>query len=444
MVTPMAPRPTSVRLRRALLTLALAACATASPTRPETPDRVPFGPDDREAELAFVRDALRDSYAHLEVKGVDLDALFARYRAAIRDADTWSRYERVMVAFVSELHDGHLVWRRRRGPSERPRRIVRLGLETRFAGDALIVTEVWRGSAAERAGLRTGDRILGVDGETVEERFTRYATLRSWSRPEAARHDFAAEWPAARIDRDAPPPLRSIERERPDGSRDRLSVAPETEPRPAAPPFSATGDLVTIRSLRLHAAEVAADAGQIRGSSIVVDLRGNAGGFDQAAITIASALASAPVTAGTRRVRLSRAARDARSEWRELAADPDRPGWSLPLPLAATGGAPARRIAVLVDAGCQSSCELLALLLRAAGARLVGETTGGSSGAPIPIVLPKSGARIEVPVWALYDAAGRPIEGRGVEPDEILAATRDDWIAGRDPLLERGRALVTP
>jgi hypothetical protein len=421
---------------------------------PAAGDQVPFGPDERERELVFLRDALRDSYAHLEVKradfGVDLDALFTRALPEIRAADTWARYELVMVELVSALHDGHVAWRRSRGKTEEPLRIVRLGIDTRFAGDELIVSDVWPGSAAERAGLGVGDRILAIDGAPAAKRLERYTTVRSWSRLEAARHDFAAEWPAARQGLGDAPRPRRLERETLAGARSTLVVAPETEPRAGGPPapwaVARAGDalVVTLRSLDLKGDELDALLRALGGADgVVVDLRGNRGGYDKAAAAIAGRLVGGPTSGGTRRVRLSAAVRAARPAWGSLTPDAARPGWSTPLVLATPPGpAGARRVAALIDAGCHSSCEELALLLRAGGARLVGATTGGSSGGPITITLPSSGARVTVPVWALFDASGRPIEDHGVDPDEPLEATRADIAARRDPVLERAQAIA--
>src|SRR5215471_364798 len=134
-----------MRFALALMILSCATHPTPPPKPPTTvdPEQVAFGPDERAGELAFLRDALRETYSHLDTKkqqwGVDLDERFAHYEPLIRQADTWDRYERVMVAFVSEFHDAHLAWRRKRGATEKKRRIVRLGLETRFVGDQLIV-----------------------------------------------------------------------------------------------------------------------------------------------------------------------------------------------------------------------------------------------------------------------------------------------------------------
>lgn len=422
-------------------------------------NRVPFGPDERAAELSELCEVLRDSYAHLETKraqwGLDLGELCPRTTAAIRQADTWDRYERVMVAFVSEFHDAHVAWRRARGPSEVRRRIVRLGLETRFVADALVVSDVWPGSGAERAGLRRGDRIAAIDGRTVDEKLGARSELRSWSRSEAARYDFAEEWPAGRVEADHPPPTRRLTREAADGAYETLVVEPETAPRAGrdtrAVSVGRRGSATILKIATLAGAvadidrllDEIAPAFTADPGPMVIDLRGNPGGHDKAARAVASRLISQPITGGAVRVRLSARARAEHPEWRSLADDPARPGWSLPQPVTALPAGKhltATSITGLIDAGCRSSCEALALLLRAMGARLVGERTGGSSGAPFTFTLPRSGARVTVSAWAMFDREGRPIEGLGVAPDETFAPTIADISAGRDTALERALA----
>ena len=456
-------------MRWAALAFAMLACATQhpkpKPTEPKPPavdpDLVPFGPDERAGELAFLRDVLRETYSHLDTKkqqwGVDLDERFARYEPAIRKADTWARYEVVMVRFVSEFHDAHVAWRRSRGASERKTRIVRLGLSTTFVGDELIVDDIWPGSGAERAGLHVGDRIVAMDGETIERAMGDKTEVRSWSRLEDARFDFAEQWPAQRVDADAPLSDRRVTREKADGTYETLLVTPETKPREGAKKANVTLErrgtvaVLTVRSLfgRTAGLEKQMDdaARDIFGDphGLIVDLRGNNGGFDAGARVVASRLLAQAVTGATTRVRLSKRARE-RKEWKDLAEDSAMPGWSVAQPVTAEGRAPKpypARMAVLIDAGCRSSCESLAMLLRAGGARLFGERTGGSSGAPLSIVMPKSGARVTVPAWAMFDLAGNPIEGRGVLPDDEVAATRADVTARRDPVLDRAAAWVS-
>jgi C-terminal processing protease CtpA/Prc len=417
-------------------------------------DRVPFSVEDRVAELAFLRDAIRDTYAHLEVKkdqwGVDLDALFARYEPRVRAADTWTRYESAMVGFVSELHDAHVAWRRTRGTSEAKRRIVRLGLDTRLAAGELIVSNVWKGSSAEAAGVAVGDRIVAIDEVPVEARMASLAAVRSASRIEAAAYDFAEQWSASRIAAGAPPRERQIALERA-GAVVTVRMRPETTGRPGGKPppieLEHAGEIAVLRVRSLDgptrklvdaiAPLVAAIFASPHG--LVIDLRGNDGGFEDNARAVAARLVAGDLTAGSTRVRLSQRAREAHKAWKGLVEDPDRRGWSVAQPLAvhgvATGPYPAN-IAVVIDAGCRSSCETLALLLHGAGGRLIGEVTGGASGAPVTVVLPKSNAKVTIPARAMYDPHGAPIEGHGVSPDDQVSDDRAAIASGHDRAFE--------
>src|SRR5439155_14807639 len=124
--------PSSMRRFAWMIGLLVAGCAApphrpVAPAAPPDPDRVPFNADLRAAELRSLAQIIGDSYSHLAAKqaewGVDLPKLLAKYEPAIRAADTWPRYELVMVAFTSEFHDVHLAWRRTRAPGEKRRRI---------------------------------------------------------------------------------------------------------------------------------------------------------------------------------------------------------------------------------------------------------------------------------------------------------------------------------
>lgn len=447
-----------------LAALALAAgCAhppaprpAAPPARPEGADRIPIPPEGLAADFDFLTDALRASYAHLDEKraqfGVNLEPLAARYRGKVRDATTWSEHERLMAAFAGEFHDAHLAWRRVRAQGEKRRRIVRLGLETRLVGGELYVASVWPGSAAERALVRPGDKVVAVDGETVAQRRADLAKLRSWSRDEDQGYDFAEEWPARRIDEGAPAP--EVQLTLSSGGAERtVKVAAETEkppalrkPKVALEPADGAAWLA-LRSLSVKPEELARTLDQLLAPAraarmpLIVDLRGNEGGWDSGARVVAERLIEGEAVGGAVRIRLSPGARALRAEWRTLPEDPDRPGWSRPLPVAAHGAArwPAR-IAVLTDAGCRSACESLTLILRAAGARLFGERTGGSSGAPISISLPRTAARVTIPTWSMADLAGHPIEGEGIAPDEQIEWTSDDVRTAHDPVAARAQA----
>ena len=77
---------------------------------------------------------------------------------------------------------------------------------------------------------------------------------------------------------------------------------------------------------------------------------------------------------------------------------------------------------MLVDHGTAAGSELVATTLRARGrAIIVGERTFGNAMVDTILRL-ESGALLKLPLGELLAADGTPFQGRGVEPDETVAA----------------------
>lgn len=109
--------------------------------------------------------------------------------------------------------------------------------------------------------------------------------------------------------------------------------------------------------------------------------------------------------------------------------------WSLPLPYPAIG-TPASDLplAVLVDANVASAAEGLAGALQASGrAIVVGERTSGNVEAVLPFCL-RDGSQVWLATGVLAPLTGPTWEGRGVEPDLVVAG-RDALEAARNALL---------
>ena len=66
---------------------------------------------------------------------------------------------------------------------------------------------------------------------------------------------------------------------------------------------------------------------------------------------------------------------------------------------------------------------------------LVGDTTGGSSGNPHMFRL-GNGWEYAVPRWINYTADMQVIEWNGIEPDIYVKTTEEDFLDGRDPVLD--------
>jgi hypothetical protein len=92
------------------------------------------------------------------------------------------------------------------------------------------------------------------------------------------------------------------------------------------------------------------------------------------------------------------------------------------------------KVAVLIGPVCMSSNESFILMMKAAGATLVGEKTCGSSGNPKPHEL-GNGVTVFLPSWKDLLADGSLLEGVGITPDIVVKATRADF-ERRDPVLD--------
>jgi C-terminal processing protease CtpA/Prc len=274
---------------------------------------------------------------------------------------------------------------------------------------------------------------------------------RAWSRPEAAWHDEAQLMtPIVLEAEDEPLPLRLSVEDPVNGMRAVLLPLTKREPGPR-PAFELRFDgdiaVLTLRTFDAGSSpdEVPEKFKEIaaRAKGLILDLRGNRGGIDRIAHGALQHLIDRPVVVASYRVRLSQRARDARPIWRKLKAMPD--GYSEPVPVKVEPKAPrfAGPVVALVDIGCRSSCETLAAGLKATGrATLVGERTAGTSGAPIRVRLPHSGARVGIPTWSMMTPEGRPIEGLGIAPHEEVPMTRAAVRTGIDPQRARALAIV--
>lgn len=99
-------------------------------------------------------------------------------------------------------------------------------------------------------------------------------------------------------------------------------------------------------------------------------------------------------------------------------------------------------LVVLISPRSASAAEVAASALRHHGrAVLVGRGSAGAALTSRAFRLPDGGS-LQVPVYDLYDPAGRRIEGAGVEPDVHAAPTLALIQAGRDPVLEAADAAL--
>jgi carboxyl-terminal processing protease len=464
-------------MKTALFALALVACADPAPrpARPVPPTWAPSGvsgpyhdpdlkrgalpsPEARRDELRVLRDALDHMYAHRVDKeqrsGIDEDALFAELEQRLLAAPTWARYDAAIYDALARFHDSHLTYHppQTAAPS-RGYTSFHLGLTTVLVADHVLVASIEPGSDLETAGVRPGDEVIEVDGRPAGDLLADEVAHRVWSRAESAKASWNESWTAVLYPKGDKPRDRKLRvRLRAGGERD-VAIVPREAPKGKREAVTVANDagvaVVTIRSLnggkkrtqQIDDALQTARAAQ----AIVIDLRGDRGGVDLVGYRVVAGVAEGKARIGTYRVLVTPTTIAKRPRWKDLVAGSD--GFSAPQEMTVDAQPPGKGfhgpIAVIVDAGCVSTCELVAAALRGdLGAAVVGDTTGGSSGAPLPVDLPASKGSVNIPTWNMIAADGKPVESDGVVPDVAVAATADALAAGDDLPLRTAIDLV--
>jgi len=265
----------------------------------------------------------------------------------------------------------------------------------------LMIVEPFKGQPAERAGLRSGDIVLAVDGTTLQG-LNLYEAIALIRGPKGTmvnltierkgiEQPFDIEVERARIE------IPVVETEMLEGNIAYISLFEFSEPAPA----------------RFREALQELLAKEPRG--LILDLRGNPGGYLGVAVDIGSEFISEGLILRQR----------AKGE-QEVEHPAKGDGVALDVPLV-----------VLVDGGTASASEIVAGALQDhERAVLIGEQTFGKGTVQVGYGL-SDGAELRITIAHWFTPDGRAIEKEGLTPDIVVEMTQEDKDAGRDPQLER-------
>ncbi|MEV7567670.1 S41 family peptidase [Streptomyces tanashiensis] len=254
-----------------------------------------------------------------------------------------------------------------------------VGLSAGRTGDAggVRVTRVRSGGPADRAGLRTGDRLVSVDGRPVDG-------LSVSEVVSLLRGDGVPGSPVAlRVERGRAAWTQTL-------LRARLATDPVTVRR-----LDDGAVLIRVAAFTKGAGTRVRDAVRAApaGAGVLLDLRGNAGGLVAEAAVAASAFLDGGLVATY----------DVEGEQRAVYAE--------------GGGDTGRPLVALIDGGTMSAAELLTGALQDRGrAVTVGSRTFGKGSVQMPSELP-DGSVAELTVGHYRTPAGHAVDGRGITPD---------------------------
>jgi carboxyl-terminal processing protease len=375
---------------------------------------------------------IRARYYDPSLRGVDWDALRAKFRPGAEAARTQGELYTVLRRMIARLHDPHT---RVFAPGEsfdwRSPRFIAVGVSVRELGGELIVTKVEEDSEAARAGVRAGDSVLGVDGEPVTAIISRRMEEQAAEAPATARFLAVAKLFDGPRDSFVTVTFRGV------GARERsVRLRREIHARTPVLKVRRAAGGVGVVWFNIFTPEIAAQFVRALRSelkdthSLVVDLRDNGGGEAEAMADIASVFLPPGKSLGLFTDRAGRVRLEPHTR----------------TTLLSTADAPSNfrgPVVVLTGARTASASEVFVAALKEAGrASVVGERSCGCVlGIRRRHMLPDGGI-LDISEMDYRTARGARLEGAGLEPDEQITPTRRDLQTGRDAAMERAVEIL--
>lgn len=272
-----------------------------------------------------------------------------------------------------------------------------IGAELGERNNVVTVIRPLKGTPAEAAGVKAGDVVIGINGKSVSGETVDDVVQK-------IRGEVGTTVKLV-VERDGEPKEFSITREE--------IVAPDVE----SSVQDGVGIIKVARFDRDTAQRVRAAADDFKRQNVrgvVLDLRGNGGGYLEAGIDVASIWLDDQVVV---------------SERRGGKVIDERTSAKNPV----LGDVPT---VVLINAGSASASEIVAGALHDHDkATLIGEKTFGK-GSVQELVPLSNGAELKVTIARWYTPNGKNITKEGIKPDTAVELTPEDLDADRDPQLD--------
>ncbi len=355
-------------------------------------------------------------YAFKELKGVSVAELRTRFQPEVDRATGAEAFYATLTRLFAALHNSHS------GLLLASSAFFQAGFESTLIGDRLYLTGAFANGTLAQRGLGRGWEVVSIDGSPFADWLAQRMEITSASTEHYARVAAAGD---ARRRYWYEPPVRHYRLVSPGGASLELDLPLD---RPVTPSGSST--VVTSRLLGdVGYVAVNALGGDvvpqfetelakvIDSPALVLDLRQNTGGSSDLGHPIVAHLIQQPT-----RVALPD---------RTLQPDPNL-RYAGPL-------------VVLVGPVTHSAAESLAYnLYDTHRATFIGGETAGSSGNGPECFQTRNGVVFRIPTRRDPDRSpsGAVMEGAGLRPDIFKEQTLEDFLAGRDTVLEFARSLL--
>lgn len=379
--------------------------------------------------LATIKQSLQVNYYDPAFHGLDLNATFKKAEQKIDGATSLAVAYAAIAEALLEFNDSHTFF----VPPDRPA-TYEYGLIWRMVGDKCLVMAVKPGSDAEKKGLKPGDTLLKI-GDFGPTRST--------------------IWKIEYVYRSlAPRSMLNLSVQSPGGAPRDVQIAAKITQKPPVKEYSLdffektlleeSEEAVTSANRASQVGNVAVwqlsgftfepgeadkvfDAVVKGASTLVIDMRGNPGGYVATLQKIAARLFDREVTLATVKQRKSA---------KPMVSKPKKPVF--------TG-----KVVLIIDADSASAAEVLA---RAMQLEERGTVIGDQSAGAVMQGIVASDALESLEGFILFGASitnadlimkdGKSLERVGVTPNEIVLASPADLAAGLDKVLARAVELA--
>ena len=385
-----------------------------------------FGSADRERGremLKIVKEDLERFYYDPTFRGMDVKARFKEADEKIKTATSNGQIFGIIAQVLADLNDSHTFFLP-------PGRVAGTdyGWEMAMVGDRCFVVEVDPGSDAEAKGVRVGDEVWSIDGfQPTRENMWKIKYSYYGLKPRAGMRLVLQD--AAGRQREVDVLARVIE------GKDRFLPRKESELAEEFRFHEVKDELIVWKMPTFTVTNKQIDEAMKRVApfkSVVIDMRGNGGGYEDAMLRLVGHFFDREVKLGEVKQRKG----------------------SKPLVAKSRGeGVYKGRLVVLVDSGSGSAAEVFARVAqlekrgtvvgdRSAGAVMRSRLYGEADVIEGFDTYKATFFAVSITDADLIMADGRSLEVEGVRPDELLLPTGADLSARRDPVLARAAALA--
>jgi C-terminal peptidase prc len=380
--------------------------------------------------LTVIKDQIERTYFDKTFHGLNLDARFKLAEEKIAKAQSSGQVLGIIAQAVLDLNDSHTQFIPPLGAS-----VAVYGWKMQMIGDGCYITAVMPGSDAEAKGLTPGDRVTDVDGYEPTRDNLRKMQYYYYSLRPQPRVKMSVRSPSG-TDRTVEVITRSQKRKLEHSfgwiiERDPIEITADDGTRPLPQYVEFGEDLIVCRlpSFNVKDEDIDKVMSRIAGhETLILDLRGNGGGFITAILRFASYFFDREVKLNDLKMR-----------------DGTKEEKTKPRKKNSFSG----KLIVLVDSRSASAAEIFARVVQLEKRGLViGDHTSGmvmqslhysfDIGGPNKIIL----YGLTVTNADIIMTDGKSLEHVGVTPDELLLPTGADLKNRRDPVLARAASLA--